>query len=267
MSPRSYLFVPGDRPERFEKACAAGADAVIIDLEDAVTPERKASAREGVLAWLAAGGRACVRLNGTDTEWFDDDCALLDQPGVLGVVLPKAERADQIARLAARLQPGVRIVPIVETALGLWNALELASAPAVERLAFGSVDFQLDCGILGDGEELLYARSRLALASAIARIDAPVDGVTVAINDLEQLHADTRRARQLGFGAKLCIHPKQVVPVNEDFLPSEAEVAHAREVIGAVEAASGIGAINLNGKLIDRPVIERARKILERTAA
>lgn len=267
MSPRSYLFVPGDRAERFDKACAAGADAVILDLEDAVAPERKAVARESVMAWLSAGERACVRVNGTDTEWFDDDCALLDQPGVLGVVLPKAERAAQLARVAARLRPGVRIVPIVETGLGLWNALELASAPGVERLAFGSVDFQLDCGILGDGEELLYARSRLVLASAIARIDAPVDGVTVAINDIDQLQADTRRARQLGFGAKLCIHPKQVVPVNEGFMPAEAEVAHARAIIASVDAAAGAGAINLDGKLIDRPVIERARKVLERVAA
>ncbi|NMF91022.1 HpcH/HpaI aldolase/citrate lyase family protein [Aromatoleum petrolei] len=267
MSPRTYLFVPGDRPERFDKACAAGADAVILDLEDAVTPERKAIARDAVRSWLAAGGRACVRLNGTDTDWFDGDCALLDQPGLVGVVLPKAERAEQLARLATRLRPGVRIVPIVETALGLWNALELASAPGVERLAFGSVDFQLDSGILGDGEELLYARSRLVLASAIARIDAPVDGVTVAINDIDQLQADTRRARLLGFGAKLCIHPKQVVPVNEGFMPAEAEVVHARAIMAAVDAAAGIGAINLDGKLIDRPVIERARKILERVAA
>lgn len=267
MSPRSYLFVPGDRAERFDKACAAGADAVIIDLEDAVTPERKAAAREAVRAWLAAGGRACVRLNGTDTEWFDDDCALLDLSGVVSVVLPKAERADQLQRLATRLRPGVRIVPIVETALGLWNALELAGAPGVERLAFGSVDFQLDCGILGDGEELLYARSRLVLASAIARIDAPVDGVTVAIHDAGQLQADTRRARQLGFGAKLCIHPKQVVPVNHGFMPAEAEIAHARAIMAAVDAAAGVGAITLDGKLIDRPVIERARKILERVTA
>lgn len=267
MSPRSYLFVPGDRAERFDKACAAGADAVVIDLEDAVTPERKAIARDAVRDWLAAGGRASVRLNGTDTVWFDDDCSLLDQPGILGVVLPKAERAEQLARLASRLRPGVRIVPIVETGLGLWNARELASAPGVERLAFGSVDFQLDCGILGDGEELLYARSRLVLACAIARIDSPVDGVTVAIHDIDQLQADTRRARQLGFGAKLCIHPKQVVPVNEGFTPAQAEVEHARAIMAAVEAAAGVGAIELDGKLIDRPVIERARRILERVAA
>jgi citrate lyase subunit beta/citryl-CoA lyase len=263
MSPRSYLFVPGDRPERLDKACAAGADAVIVDLEDAVTPERKASAREVVTQWLAGGGRACVRVNGTDTQWFEDDCALLRHPGVLAAVLPKSERAEQLALLAERGRPGLPLLPIVETALGLCNVRELARAPGVERLMFGSVDFQLDCGILGDGDELLFARSELVIASAAARIDAPVDGVTVAIHDLDQLQADTRRARQLGFGAKLCIHPKQVAPVNPSFPPDDEEGAQARAIVSAVEAAAGVGAINLNGKLIDRPVIERARKILE----
>lgn len=267
MSPRSYLFVPGDRPERLDKACAAGADAVIVDLEDAVAPERKAAAREVVAGWLAGGGRACVRVNGTDTTWFEDDCALLQHPGVVAAVLPKAECAEQLALLAARGRTGLPLLPIVETAAGLCGAHALAQAPGVARLMFGSVDFQLDCGILGDGEALLYARSALVIVSAAARIDAPVDGVTVAIHDLDQLQADTRRARQLGFGAKLCIHPKQVAVVNQGFQPDDQEVAQARAIMSAVEAAAGVGAINLNGKLIDRPVIERARKILQWAAA
>lgn len=267
MSPRSYLFVPGDRPERLDKACAAGADAVIVDLEDAVAPERKVAAREVVAGWLAGGGRACVRVNGTDTIWFEDDCALLQHPGVAAAVLPKAERAEQLALLAEYGRPGLPLLPIVETAAGLCSARALAQAPGVARLVFGSVDFQLDCGILGDSEELLYARSELVIASAAARIDAPVDGVTVTIHHLDQLQADTRRARQLGFGAKLCIHPKQVTSVNQGFLPDEQEVAQARAIVSAVEAAAGVGAINLNGKLIDRPVIERARRILQWAAA
>ena len=262
MSPRSYLFVPGDRPERFDKACASGVDVVILDLEDAVLPENKAAARDAVAAWLGRGGCACLRVNGTDTAWFEEDCMLLAHQGVIAVALPKAERAEQLANLTKRGRPGLPLLPIVETALGLWNVLELAQAPGVARLTFGSVDFQLDCGILGDGDELLYARSRLVVASAVARLDAPVDGVTVAINDLEQLQADTQRARQLGFGAKLCIHPKQVDPVNQGFKPSAAEIEHAHGIMAAVAAAGDAGAISFNGKLIDKPVIERARKLL-----
>ena len=133
-------------------------------------------------------------------------------------------------------------------------------------LAFGSVDFQLDTGIVGDGEELLYARSQLVIASAIARIGAPVDGVTVALDDLDQLAADVAGARSKGFAGKLCVHPRQVSPINQGFLPSEQEVEWARAVLHEVESHSGVGAISLKGKLIDLPVIDRARKLLASAA-
>lgn len=266
MAARSYLFVPGDRPERFDKACNSGADVVVLDLEDAVTPERKAFARDAIAQWLQDGGKACVRLNGTDTEWYEQDCSLLSQPGITLVALPKAERAEQIADLAARLRDGVQILPVVETAAGIWNVLEIARAPKVSCLAFGSVDFQLDTGIVGDGEELLYARSQLVIASAIARIGAPVDGVTVALDDLDQLAADVAGARSKGFAGKLCVHPRQVSPINQGFLPSAQEVEWAQAVLHEVENHSGVGAISLKGKLIDLPVIDRARKLLASAA-
>lgn len=263
MAARSYLFVPGDRPERFDKACAAGADVVILDLEDAVTPDRKDQAREAIRAWLSAGGKAWVRLNGSDSQWHAEDCGLLDAPGLLGVSLPKAESAEQIAALADRLPEHLRILPIVESARGLWNAEAIASAPKVQCLAFGSVDFQVDTGILGDGEELLYARSRLVIASALARIGAPVDGVTIDLSNLELLGSDVHRARQQGFAGKLCVHPKQVAVINEGLRPGEHEVLWAHAVLDTVAAHEGVGAISLNGKLIDLPVILRARRILE----
>lgn len=263
MAARSYLFVPGDRPERFDKACAAGADVVILDLEDAVTPDRKDQAREAIHAWLSAGGKAWVRLNGSDTQWHAEDCGLLDVPGLLGVSLPKAESAEQIAALADRLPEHLRILPIVESARGLWNAEAIASAPKVQCLAFGSVDFQVDTGILGDGEELLYARSRLVIASALARIGAPVDGVTIDLSNLELLGSDVHRARQQGFAGKLCVHPKQVAVINDGFRPGEHEVLWAHAVLDTVAEHEGVGAISLNGKLIDLPVILRARRILE----
>ena len=266
MAARSYLFVPGDRPERFDKACAAGADVVILDLEDAVTPDRKHAAREAIADWLSAGGKAWVRLNGSDTQWHQDDCRLLDAPGLVGVSLPKAETHDQLAALAAQLPADMKILPIVETARGLWNLEQVATAPKVQCLAFGSVDFQVDTGILGDDEELLFARSRLVIASALARIGAPVDGVTIDLANLELLAADVHRARQQGFGGKLCVHPRQVETINRGFLPAAHEVEWAQAVTQTVAAHNGVGAISLNGKLIDLPVILRAQRILDNAA-
>lgn len=262
MSERSFLFVPGNRPERFDKACAAGADAVILDLEDAVAAPGKDAAREAVRQWLRQGGRAWLRLNGSDTPWHGDDLALLDLPGVLGVLLPKAERAQELQALAARVRPGTPLVPLVETGTGLWNARELAAVPGVQRLAFGSVDFQLDLGIQGDADELLHARSRLVLASRVAGVQAPIDGVTVAIDDEATLRADVERARRLGFGGKLCIHPRQVPAVQAGFRPPAADLEWARKVIEAA-AAAGDDAVRLDGKLVDKPIIDRARALLE----
>ena len=258
---RSYLFVPGNRPDRFEKARQSRADAVILDLEDAVQSTHKDLAREAVASWLKPARPAYVRINAEGTPWFERDLEVVGLPGVLGVVLPKAERPEQVAKVAARLTGEARVVPLVETALGIWNAGELAQAPLVERLAFGAVDFMLDTGISGEQEELLYARSRLVLASRVASILPPVDGVTMALDDLTRLQEDVVRARRLGFGGKLCIHPKQVETINQGFVPTEAELAWARRVLEAADS-TGVGALRLDGELIDRPVIERARSIL-----
>lgn len=262
---RSYLFVPGDRPERFDKAVAAGADLVVLDLEDAVLPDGKECARAKIGAWLAAGNRAAVRLNGRRTIWYEHDLELLRHPNVRAVLLPKAEEAGDLKALSRAAPAGLAIVPVVESALGIWNARELACVPGVSQLAFGSVDFQLDAGVEGEGEALLYARSRLVLASAIARIAPPIDGVTVAISDDQQLRCDIATARQLGFGGKLCIHPRQVKVVNDGFSPTPDEMARARRIVDAAQAA-GNGAIQVDGKLIDRPVVERARAVLAESA-
>jgi len=262
MIERSFLFVPGNRAERFDKAVRAGAHAVILDLEDAVAPGEKESAREQVRQWLEGGGRAWLRLNGSDTDWHVDDLSLLALAGVAGVVLPKAERIDDLRALAARLSAGVPVMPLVESALGLWNARDIAAAPGVSRLAFGSVDFQLDTGILGEHEELLHARSQLVLASRVAGRLAPVDGVTTALDDEAVLAADVAAARRLGFGGKLCIHPKQVATVNAGFRPPAAEVEWARRVVAAAQAA-GDNAVRVDGKMVDKPVIERARAMLD----
>jgi citrate lyase subunit beta/citryl-CoA lyase len=261
---RSYLFVPGNRPDRFEKARSAGADAVILDLEDAVPSEKKTEAREAVSAWLSQERPAYVRVNGTATPWFRDDLEAVARPGLAGVVLPKAEDPDEISEAASRLPEEASVLPLLETAAGVWDARALAEAPRVERLAFGSIDFRLDAGIDGEAEELLYARSRLILASRVAGILPPLDGVTTALDDPDRLAEDVDYARRLGFGGKLCIHPKQIEAVNRGFVPSEAEALWARRVLEAAGAA-GMEAVRFEGEMIDRPVIERARGILART--
>jgi len=266
MMDRSFLFVPGNRPERFDKAYATGAHAVIVDLEDAVASADKPAARAAARAWLSAARPVWLRINGAESEWFGADLDLVALPGVKGIVLPKAEDAAPIAEIRARAGAEARIMPLVESALGLWRAEALARAPGVERLAFGSVDFQLDTGIAGDREELLFARSHLVIASRVAGSLAPVDGVTVAIDDEALLRDDVDRARRLGFGGKLCIHPKQVAGVNAGFRPPEADLAWARRVLAAAEAASG-NAVRMDGKLIDRPIIDRARALLGQEAA
>lgn len=263
MLPRSYLFVPGNRPERFDKACATRADAVIVDLEDAVPAADKASARTAVARWLSPAQPVLVRINSLDSAWFEDDLALCARPGVAGIVLPKAEHESALARLADA--GAAAILPLIESGLGLWNAAALARMPRVQRLVFGSIDFSLDLNIQEGHETLLYARSQLVLASRVAGIAAPVDGVTASFDQTGPVHADTLRARALGFGAKLCIHPKQVAPVHEAFAPTADELAWAERVVAAAEAARG-GAVALDGRMVDRPVILIAQQMLEEAA-
>jgi citrate lyase subunit beta/citryl-CoA lyase len=260
---RSLLFVPGDRPERFAKACAAGADAVIVDLEDAVAPIAKAAARDALAAWLSPAHPVLVRINSADSQWFRDDLALCRLPGVAGIVLPKAEREQDLAAVADAGAPA--ILPLIESAQGMWNAASLACAPLVQRLVFGSIDFSFDLGIKEGHEQLLYFRSQLVLASRVAGIAAPVDGVTTTLDEPMQVADDTARARALGFGGKLCIHPKQVGPVNAGFAPSAAELAWAERVLEAAANSNG-AAVALDGKMVDRPVILIARQMQEEAA-
>jgi citrate lyase subunit beta/citryl-CoA lyase len=264
-SQRSLLFVPGSRPERFDKALAAGASAVIIDLEDAVAPADKDGARAALAGWLRPGHAVIVRINSADTPWFAADLALCGLPGVAGVMVPKAESA---ATLAAVTAAGARaLMPLVESAAGLAALPALAAAPGVWRLAFGSIDLQVDLGLKDATEDdLLPFRLQLVLASRLAGIGAPVDGVSVAIDDEHRLLEDVQRARRLGFGGKLCIHPRQVGPVNRGLAPGEAEQDWARRVLAAAAAAGG-AAVAVDGKMVDKPVLLRAEAILREAPA
>ena len=263
LAPRSYLFVPGNRPDRYAKAIAAGADAVIVDLEDAVPAQDKAAARAALVAWLSPEHPVLIRVNGAESQWFREDLPLCKTPGVAGVLLPKAEQVEDIGAIAEQSGGATPILALIETARGFWNAQVLAQAPKVRCFVFGSIDFQLDLGIQGEEEELLYFRSQLVWVSRIAGLQAPVDGVTTAIDDVERIRRETLRGKRLGFGAKLCIHPRQVNVVNECFEPSAEEESWARRIIEAAEAVKG-AAVSVDGKMVDRPVIARAEAILAR---
>ncbi len=266
MSPRTYLFVPGDRPERFAKALASGADAVVIDLEDAVQPVAKPAARETVAAFLQttdALARIVVRINDAGTAWFADDVAMLAARGVGAVMLPKAESPRALLQLRNAC-PQAALLPLLETARGVLNAVELAALAGVQRLVFGTVDFALEMDLSGDPIGFDHAAACLSLASRAAGIAPPVAGVSTAIDDADALRADLARARAHGFGAKLCIHPKQVAVIHAALAPTAAEIAWAERVLQAADAASG--AVQIDGRMVDKPVIERARRLIARTA-
>jgi citrate lyase subunit beta/citryl-CoA lyase len=258
---RTYLFVPATRIDRVPKALGSGADAVIVDLEDAVAPGDKSTARDAIAGASQCAPSVFIRINGPDTEWFEDDLKLCGELRAFGVVVPKAETQDQIRHAGSRTGSGAVLLPLVETARGYANMAELCVTPGVQRLVFGSIDFQLDLGITGEREELLFFRSGMVLASTLAHIHAPVDGVTVDIENVERVKEDTLYAKRLGFGGKLCIHPKQINTVNQCFAPSPEEIAWAKRVVQAAGAANG-GAIQVDGKMIDRPVLVRAEQIL-----
>ncbi|GAX58229.1 HpcH/HpaI aldolase/citrate lyase family protein [Streptomyces olivochromogenes] len=257
---RSWLFTPGDRPERFPKAVASGAEAVILDLEDAVAPDAKAEARTSVLAWLAQGHQAWVRVNDHQSAyWADDVSALVGSAGLLGVVLPKTESAADVAETAARA--GADVVALIESARGVENADEIAQAPGAVALALGSADLCLDARLGEDPLAWAYPRSRLVFASRAAGLRAPLDGPDMQLDNARITRTQAEQARACGFGGKLCIHPRQVSPVDEAFGYTHEQVAWARAVVAAAEHSHG-AAVRVGGEMIDRPRLELARRIV-----
>lgn len=270
---RSFLFVPAIKPERIAKALDSGADCVIIDLEDAVAEGSKDGARAELARQLphltvVQRARTVVRVNAIGTRWHEADVALLrDWAGQgVAVMLPKSEDAGALRDVALKLGDAARIVALIESLAGL-DALDLiVRVPQVARLAFGHLDFQLDMGMRASPEEpeLAFARNALVAASRRARLPAPIDGVTTDTGNAERLALDARRARAFGFGGKLCIHPTQVVGVNEALGYSEAEQAWAHRVL-AEAARRGGEAFSFNGRMVDLPVIRVAEVIVAAT--
>ena len=250
------LFVPGHRPERFAKAATSGADAVILDLEDAVPADAKDAARANLRADL--GCPVFVRINGAGTPWHAADLAAALSLPLTAILLPKSEASADRDMLLGRQGP-IPIIALVETARGLADARRIASAPGVARLAFGSVDYCADLNAAHTREALLSARCELVLASRLSGRPAPIDGVTTTLDDEAAVASDARHARELGFTGKLCIHPRQVGPALAGFRPDDGDIEWARRVL-----ASGEGAVALDGAMVDEPVRIRARATLAR---
>jgi len=267
MLPASYLFVPGNRPERFAKALASGAGAIILDLEDAVSPADKESARKSIADWVAvadvAPERLVVRINDALSPWFADDLAMIKAAGIKQVMLPKTEFAGQVAMTIAATCSDLAVLPLVETARGVSNVEQIALANGVQRLAFGTLDYAADISLSGDERGLIYPYSKIAIASRSAELAPPIAGVTPNIDDLSRTEADYAFARAFGCTAKMCIHPKQVELIERLSRPTEQEVQWANRVLAA--AASAPGAVQLDGKMVDRPVVLKAQAILARS--
>ena len=270
----SYLFGPGSRPDRFAKAVAAGADRVILDLEDAVAAEEKADARAAVRRALAEGLDApvLVRLNAVDSPWFADDLRALAEAvergrtGLAGVVIPKLESEAQIARVRETLPADdqYEIIGLIESALGVQRVERLVEA-GVSRLAVGAVDLSVDIGGEVQSPLLDAVYARIVLASRAARIAPPLASPPLELRDAEGIETAARRLASMGVTGQLCIHPAQVDPRHRGFAPSSEQIAWARRVLGSVG-----GSVQVDGQMVDKPVRDRAERILalaERSAA
>jgi citrate lyase subunit beta/citryl-CoA lyase len=271
---RSVLFVPGVRPDRFASAIGSGADAVVLDLEDSVDASRKDEARHAVAAFLAtqstSGVARLVRVNSAGSRWWAQD---LEWMGTLaacdGVVLPKSESASQVEELS-RAAGGRPVIPLLETARGVLHAGAIAGARAsIPAICFGAEDLTAEIGVprTTAGEELLFARSQVVLAATTIGAEA-VDAVFVDIKAMDQLRVDAERARALGFRGKMAIHPSQIGVINDVFSPSVIEIERARRLVDAYDAAAaaGEGVLRVDDRMVDAPVVARARRLLARAA-
>lgn len=266
---RTFLFVPANRPERFEKALASGADAVVLDLEDSVPGPDKHAARAAIGAAWPVLGQAKVpllmRINPPESAEGQSDLEWLARgKPPAGVMVPKAESAAALQRVR-QAAPGTALLPMIESAAGYAALAEIAAVPDVLRLVIGHLDFMVDSGLAcsADEAELAPLRFAVAMATRLHRLAPAVDGVTVALDDRERLREDTRRALRFGFGGKLCIHPRQVAAVHHAMTPSAEEIDHARRVIAA-DAGSAGAAVQVDGRMVDAPVVMQARCTLAR---
>lgn len=261
---RSVLFLPGGRPDLLAKVERSAPDAVVVDLEDAVAPAGKTTARTATVTALTEQRPdvpiLLVRINPPGTPWHDDDVAAVAVLPIDGLVLPKYEYPEQLAKLRAALAPGARVVVGIETALGVADARPLL-AEAPDAAYFGAEDFVADLGgrrSVG-GAEVAYARSQVVLAARLSTVSA-LDQAVLAVRDADAFRADAESGRDLGYAGKICLHPAQVTVAHEVFTPDAAEIAHARAVLDA--GAAGVAV--LHGAMVDAVHLAMARAVLAR---
>jgi citrate lyase subunit beta/citryl-CoA lyase len=270
----TYLFVPGNRPERFDKALASGADRIILDLEDAVSPGDKAFALDAIANWLDTErpdkSRVLVRINDVTTPWFEQDVAMLSRSQPCGAMLSKCESAEQLETVRRAMSPDAELVALLETAKGIAQVHGIAHCAFVSRLALGGLDLMVDLDVPAHSPTMVHAASQLVIASRAAGLPQPIAGVTPAL-DGQQVAMDMQSALALGFGAKMCIHPMQLAAVRAAIQPDPAELDWARRVLqawGASESSGAVtGVIQVDGKMVDRPVVLRAERVLARAAS
>lgn len=253
---RSWLLVNAAQPERFEVADKSQADIVILDIEDAVAPKDKDAARANAVRWLESGKSDWVRINGVGSPWWSSDLAALAETGVGGIMLAMVESVDHIIETAARI-PDVPIVALVETALGLENLAEIASAKSTFRLAFGIGDFRRDTGFGEDPATLAYARSRFTIAAKAAQLPSAIDGPVIG-NHPGKIAQATAVSVEFGMTGKICLTPEQCPAVNQGLSPSPDDIAWAREFFAEFESSGGE---IRNGS--DLPRIARATRVLD----
>lgn len=262
------LYVPGDRPDRFAKAAASGADIVVVDLEDAVVPDHKVAARAEVLAWLpaAAAGTVDVRVNALGTAWGHEDLtALPDTPALRAVRLPKVTCADDVSAAAALLRPSrLPLHCLIESALGVENAYRIAAAPRTAALALGEADLASELGTSGE-DALGWIRSRIVVAARAAELEPPMMSVYADLGDLDGLAESCRQGARAGFLGRMAVHPRQIAVIDKAFRPGTAEVDAAHALLAAldqgVEDGNGV-IVAPDGRMLDRAMAGRARRTL-----
>ena len=257
--PVAPLFVPGDRPDLFAKAAASGADAIIIDLEDAIAPQSKESARKAACRHDISSVPVILRINGAGTAWHADDLAALSAADIAAVMLPKAETSESIAAMSRALGRPLPVIALIESAKGLGSLVQVLTAPHIAAIAFGSLDYSVDLDCSPDWDSLVAARSEIVLRSRLAGLPGPLDGVTTNLTDQEITEQDAARARRLGFRGKLAIHPRQIGPILTAMSPTPDEIAWAKKVLTSVNDSALVA---VDGDMVDAPVIARARRIL-----
>lgn len=280
---RSWMFVPGHRQRMIDKALGLNADAIMLDIEDGVAPNEKDLARKNIAESLGrekapgSPGRY-VRINAIGHARMDADLEAVVRPGLEGLVCPKVDTVDEVRKVDAILndkepknrlaQRSVKLLIAIESPTGLLNAAAIAAAsPRVVGLLFGAEDFGREIGLPaireGEARDLLYARSAIVIAAAAAHVQ-PIDGVWVDLNDVQGLYAFAKQSRRLGFSGMSCIHPSQIDPINATFSPTPEEIDYCQKVLQAFEEANarGDGSIAFGGQLIDRPIVERARRTI-----